>query len=118
MELIEEIDKLYKSIKEPLDRSNQGLMNELDYRCQWLARSAELMADAQILLDKKRGDVAESFINSEQGWNVVKMLIESQTKDEKRAYALAERLNATISHQIDAIRSLLSFEKQSLKLGN
>jgi hypothetical protein len=117
MELIEEIGELYQSIKEPLDRSNTGLMNELDYRCQWLARSVELLADAQLILDTKRGKVAEEFIGTTEGWNVVKMIIESRTKDEKRLVLLAEKLNSTLTHQIDAIRSLLSFEKQSLKLG-
>jgi hypothetical protein len=115
--LLEEISTIYQSIKEPLDRKPEGLMNELDFRCQWLARSVELLADAQLILDTKRGEVAETFIGTEQSWNVVKMLIESRTKDEKRLVLLADKLNSTLTHQIDAIRSLLSFEKQSLKLG-
>jgi hypothetical protein len=117
MTLVEEMDNLYKSLKIGLDRTPQGLCEELDYRSQWLARSAEILADCQLLLDMKRGEVAETFIGTNESWNVVKMLIESKTKDERRLFLLAERLNATITHQIDAVRSLLSFEKESAKLG-
>jgi hypothetical protein len=115
VELSNEVSELYKSIKEPLDRTPEGLVGELDFRGQWLARSAEILADAQIILDKKRGEVAESFVGTEESWNIVKHLIEAKCADEKKLYILSERLNATLVHQIDEIRTLLSYEKESMK---
>jgi hypothetical protein len=112
--LIKEIDGLYKSIKTDLARDPAGLKDELAYRCSWLARSAELKADAQFYLDKKRGEIAEIHIGTKESWSVVKQLIEAQSRDERRILELADRLNATLTHQMDSIRSILSFEKQTL----
>ena len=111
IELAKEIDELYQSIKKPITRDPHGLMDELSYRCEWLARSAEIEADAQYHLDRRRGEVCDLF--DEENWNSLKIKIESETAQERKLLALADRLNATLTHQIDAIRSILSFEKQS-----
>ena len=113
-ELAQEIADLYDYLKKPLDRTPEGLILELDSRGQWLARSAELLADAQVLLDQKRGKAAEVHIGTKESWNVVKHQIEAECVDEKKLFVLAERLNATLTHQMDGIRSILSFEKQSM----
>ncbi len=113
--LAKEVDQIYTFIKLGLDRDPQGLMAELDTRGQYLARSAEIVADAQILLDKKRGEVAEKHLGTEESWNIVKHVIEAQCSDEKKLYVLAERLNATLCHQMDGIRTLLSFAKEELR---
>jgi hypothetical protein len=110
--LAQEVSDIYEAIKAPLDRTPQGLMGELETRGQWLARSAEILADAQIILDAKRGEIAEAHV----GWNIIKHLIEAKCSDEKRLYILSDRLNATLVHQIDEIRTLLSFEKASLPM--
>ena len=114
VDLAKEVNEIYTSIKQPLDRTPQGLMQELDNRGQWLARSAEILADAQIILDSKRGEVAEQFVGTDESWNIVKHLIEAKCSDEKKLYLLVERLNATLSRQIDEIRTLLSYEKAQL----
>jgi hypothetical protein len=115
-ELVKEVDEIYATIKEPLDRSPEGLMGELETRGTYLARSAEILADAGVILDTKRGQVAELYLNGTESWNLVKSLIEAKCSEEKRLYVLAERLNATISHQLDVIRSMLSFAKSEMNL--
>lgn len=114
-ELVKEIDSLYESIKQPLDRTPEGLLAELDFRCQWLARSAEIEAESQEYLDKKRGEEAEKA--NERGFNATtaRDIINAQCSLEKRLYTLAERLNSTLVHQIDSIRSILSYEKEGIK---
>jgi hypothetical protein len=112
--LAEEMDKLYESIKAPLDRTPQGLLAELDFRCQWLARSAEIQADAELIFNKKKGEVAETFLGAEESFNTIKIMIEARCGLEKRLLTLAERLNRTLTHQIEAIRSLVSYEKQGM----
>lgn len=112
-DLADELTMLYQSIKEPISKGNPaGLVDDLDYRCQWLARSAELVADAQYYVNKKMGEVARK---AEVGtaWSVIRAQMESESADEVRLLKLAERLNATLTHQIEAIRSVLSFEKAS-----
>ncbi len=114
-ELADEVDEIYSFIKLGLDRDPQGLTAELDTRGQYLARSAEIVADAQVILDKKRGEVAEKHVGTEESWNIIKHLIEAECSDEKRLYVLAERLNATLTHQCDSIRTLLSFAKEEMR---
>ena len=108
-ELTSELGLIYKRIGQPLSRDTAGLMDELDDRCQWLARSSELLAEAQHILDKRRGEIAEE--NRELGAMILREILSSKSADETRLKNLADRLNATITHQVDAIRSILSFEK-------
>ena len=110
-----ELGKLYESIKAPLDRTPEGLLGELDFRSQWLARSAELEAEAQFILDQKRGEVAER--NSQISATMLREILARECADENRLYKLAERLNSTIVHQIEAVRSIVSYEKESRKHG-
>jgi hypothetical protein len=86
-------------------------MDELDDRCQWLSRAAELLADAQSVLDARKGEVAQGLSGLKLSHYLVKELMTGRVKDQARLHRLAERLNATIVHQIDSIRSILSFEK-------
>lgn len=115
-EILIEIDRPYKSIKEPFDRTPEGLINELDYRSQWLARSAELFADAQRHLDVKRGQESERCFAQAIPASTARDIIAGNSSMENKVFTLAERLNATLTHQIDALRSILSFEKQGMAL--
>lgn len=114
-ELSAELATIYSDIKEPLDRTPEGLLQELDNRGQWLARSAELVAEAQAILDSKRGEASEVYAGRKESWSIIKSLIERDCKLEKKLFTLADRLNATITHQIDEVRSILSFEKEHLR---
>ena len=113
--MIEELKELYASIQKPLPKgSPTDLIEELDYRCQWLARSSEIFADAQRNYDRAKGLEAGKHVGTSESWNIVKSQIEGAVSEEKRILALAERLNSTLSHQLEAIRSMLSFIKADL----
>jgi hypothetical protein len=115
LKLAEEISFLYKNLDEPLDRTAEGLLDRIDFLCQWLSRSAQIVAEAEVIYDWKKGEIAECHINTEQSWNIVKQQIEAGAGEEKRLYLLAERLNATVTHSLDAVRSLVSYEKEERK---
>lgn len=115
LELASELESIYGLVKQGLDRSPEGLLMELDTRCQWLARSAELEAEAQTLVDYARGNTAEQF--PEANATRLREILGKECAEENRLYKLAERLNSTLVHQIDAIRSILSYEKESRRHG-
>lgn len=117
-ELLTELTTIYSNIKEGLDRTPEGLLEELDNRGQWLARSAELVAEAQAILDTKRGEASEAYAGRKESWSIIKALVERDCKLEKKIFTLADRLNATLTHQMDEVRSILSFEKESLRRSN
>ena len=111
LKLAMELSQIYESIKPELDKTQ--LLAELDYRCQWLARSGELIADAQYILDCKRGQVADK--NNNLSATLLREVIARDCAEENRLYKLADRLNATLTHQIDALRTMISFEKESMR---
>jgi hypothetical protein len=114
LKLAEEISYLYKELDSPIDRSSEGLLNRIDFLCQWMSRSAQIVAECEIMYDWKKGEIAETHINTDQSWNIVKQQIEAGAGEEKRLYRLAERLNVAITHSLDAVRTLVSYEKQEL----
>lgn len=116
MTLAEEMGLLYEEIKKPISRGNpEGLMMDLDFRSQWLARSAEILAESQKIYDAKRGKAATEAVEQGLGGNSAKDYIVGECADENRLLVLADRLNSTLVHQIDAIRTLLSYEKQTIQ---
>ena len=100
--------------------SNDG--NELVERITdlniYLARSAAMLSWAQYYYDKAQGEEAEKLVK-EQADNdikisptVFKQLISGRTTNETKILKFTERLNRTITHQIDGVRSQLSYLKQ------
>jgi DNA-binding SARP family transcriptional activator len=113
-ELAQELKSLYDSLG-PFDRGNiEGLMADLDYTNQWLSRSAELLAEAQYHHDKARGDASENHMDATA--TLLRELLGRDCASEARMLKLAERLNATLCHRIDSLRSLISLEKENLKM--
>jgi len=103
--------------------SNDG--NELIERITdlniYLARSASMLSWAQFYYDKAQGEEAEKLVKDQEGTGikisptVFKQLINGRTINEAKILKFTERLNRTITHQIDGVRSQLSYLKQ---LGN
>lgn len=111
--LAEELSLVYGKIKEPIAKGNPlGLIDDLSERCEWLARSAELVAEAQYHLDVARG-IASETVDAKLSWSIAKEIIASKTADNARLLRLADRLHATISNQMKAIITVISFEKES-----
>lgn len=112
VEMAKEIDGYYGFLSEAIDKDNpSGLVADLDRRCQILARSAVLLADAQRILDRARGEAAHK-LPPDMSATLAREHLNFVCADEARLLKLADRLNATLVHQIDAIRSVLSWEKQ------
>lgn len=81
----------------------------------YLAMSAELMSDAKYWLDKKKGEESERLVMDDRYNKLqatqLKNLLDGKVSTENRIYIQCERVNRTITHQIDALRSQLSFLK-------
>lgn len=113
-ELTTELSEIYAHIQSvSIDADIQQLLNELDYCNGSLARSAQLQAEAGALLNKARGIASEEYANGAESFSATqaKYFIESRTSDHTKLYTLAERLNRTLTHRIDSIRTAISFEK-------
>lgn len=87
------------------------------------ARSGYMLAEAKKMYRQKRANEISEIIVAIAKENYLSAkaqnaLVESAAQDEAYLVDWLERVNATCSHQQDALRSILSYEKEQLKLNN
>ena len=89
----------------------------------YLARSSELLAIARKELRKKKSaEIAQTIIAVAKETNlsskVQNQLLESIAEEEAFLVDWLDRINSTIVHQIDGLRSLLSYAKDEMRMAN
>lgn len=87
----------------------------------YLARSGEMLAVAKKELRRKKSSEIQNQIiaiakEACLSATVQNALLESICEEESFLVDWVERINRTCTHQIDALRSLLSYEKEGLRL--
>ena len=87
------------------------------------ARAGQMLADAKLLLRKKKAsEIADMVIKiAKEGYlsaTAQKALIESIAQDEAYFVDWLDRINSMCVHQIDILRSIVSKEKEEMKLSN
>jgi len=106
------------TIEKKMDSNNpHEVQNHLLDLSQLLSLSAVLQTSCKFFLEEKRKQAFS--LCSEQlsvlGATLGRQLIDSHCSVELSAYTLAERQNKAIVHQMDALRSVLSFSKSELE---
>ena len=86
----------------------------------YIARSGKMLADAKYHLAEKKQDetlriISKIIAKDKLSAKVQNSLIESICRDEQYLVDWLERLNRCCTHQNDAMRSLLSYEKEHLR---
>lgn len=87
------------------------------------ARSGVLLADAKKMYRMKRAsEISETIVAiAKENYLSAKAqnaLVDSIAVDEAYLVDWLDRINATCKHQQDALRSILSYEKENLKLNS
>ena len=87
----------------------------------YIARSGKMLADAKYHLNqKKKDETVELIVNliskDKLSAKVQNALIDSICKDEQYLVDWIDRINRACTHQQDAMRSLLSYEKENLRI--
>ena len=87
----------------------------------YIARSGKMLADAKYILNKRKKDETVDLITrliskDKLSAKVQNSLIDSICRDEQYLVDWLERLNRAATHQQDAARSLLSYEKENLRI--
>ena len=78
----------------------------------YLARSAVLLSEAQFLMDNKFAAETERLIGNELLTpSIITNLGKARCSTENKLYKLVERINRTITHQIEGIRTQISYLK-------
>ena len=117
-QLTKELNDIYKYCTTNYNQDDGGILTERITELNvYLARSSALLSHAQYHYDKAQGKEAEKIIRDEGKTGikisptVFKQLINGRTVNEAKILKFTERLNRTITHQIDGVRSQLSYLK-------
>jgi hypothetical protein len=95
-------------------RSDNGaeVVARIDTLGGYMARSGKLKADAEWfynkLIDSEIMNCLQSMMHEKLSTSTVNKMIEAKAKDYKYLLTWADRVNRSCTHQIDAMRSILS----------
>lgn len=123
--MLEKLKKEAKEIQDYLDITCSENPEELQERIRivmsLLSRTSFMLAEAKRYLRAKKSDEIKAqiceIVNLQYlSAKVQNALLDSIAKEESYLVDWLDRLNATATHQVDGLRSLLSYEKENLRL--
>jgi hypothetical protein len=121
--LSNEADEIEKYLEITASTNPEELQERLTILMPYMARSGEMLAEAKRSLRKRKSEEINNTIiriakESHLSASVQNALLESIAEDEHYLVDKLDRINRACVHQIDAVRSLLSYEKEGLRLSN
>ena len=121
MELTEyqaKYEAMLKFLEQPLNKEYDALMSRMEHLGILLARAGDYMTEAAYKIDEVV-DI-ECQVNLElldkYSASTFNMMIKAKAKDWNKLKLGFERCCSSAVHQIDAIRTILSFEKAKMNL--
>lgn len=122
------MEDFYKEINEisgylniTCSNNPQEIQERISTIMVYMMRTGEMLADAKKMLRKKKSNEIQNTIlriakDNCLSAKVQNALLDSIAEDEAYLVDRLDRLNASCVHQLDALRTLLSYEKESLRL--
>lgn len=117
----QEINEISDYLNITCSNNPQEIQERISVIMVYMMRTGEMLADAKKTLRRKKSDEIQNTIIRIAKENclsakVQNVLLDSIAEDEAFLVDRLDRLNASCTHQLDALRTLLSFEKESLRL--
>ena len=113
-EITTELDKYYKVLQSNYNEGDGNALTEkLKHISIILAYSSELMAWAQFHVDNAKGEWAEKLHDEGYSATVLSKILDSKIAQESRVLKLCDRLNSSCRHQIDSLRTQISYIKDT-----
>lgn len=121
MTVSEELRAMQNYMEDTCSNNPEEIRNRIIDLMVYLARSGEMLAVAKKELRRKKSSEIQNQIiaiakEACLSATVQNALLESICEEESFLVDWVERINRTCTHQIDALRSLLSYEKEGLRL--
>lgn len=119
--ILSEIETIQEYLEVTCSNNPEEIQERIAVIMPYMARSGEMLADAKRMLRKRKtSEISNTIIQiaKEQflSAKVQNTLLESIAEDEAYLVDRLDRINAACTHQLDALRSLLSYEKENLRL--
>ena len=124
-ELTEKAERMIDFLQKPLPKSDSpdyhdSLIKRLDTLNIAMTQSGEYRTAAEYkidcVIDLEIGEKIAEIMDGKLATSTVNMWIKSKARDWTRLKNAFDRVNSASVHQIDAIRSILSWEKAKINL--
>ncbi len=117
----QEIKEISDYLNITCSNNPQEIQERISIIMVYMMRTGEMLADAKKMLRRKKSDEIQNTIIQIAKENclsakIQNALLESIAEDEAFLVDRLDRLNASCVHQLDALRTLLSYEKEALRL--
>lgn len=121
MNMEDEITTISDYLNITCSNNPQEIQERISVIMVYMMRTGEMLAEAKKMLRKKKSDEIQNTIISIAKENCLSAKIQNALLDsiaEKESFLVdrLDRLNASCTHQIDALRTLLSYEKEAMRL--
>ena len=121
MGIDEEIKQMSDYLNITCSNNAAEIQDRISVLSVYLFRSGEMLADAKKELRRKKSEEIQNTILNIARENclsakIQNALLDSIAEDESYLVDKLDRLNASITHNIDGLRTLLSYEKEALRL--
>jgi len=119
-DLLSEAEAIQDIIEQPVPEEIEAIVNWGNELLGYIARTGKMKADARYHLDKKKisaiMDTLREIGKNAMPASTLNDLIKTNCENENYLYEWCERLNRSATHQLDWLRSLVSKEKEQMRL--
>lgn len=121
MNLLQEVQQIQDYLDIECSENPEEVLERIRAIMPYISRTAFMLAEAKkALRRKKASEISNTIISiaKEQclSAKVQNTLIDSIAEEEAYLVDWLERLNAAATHQVDALRSILSYEREQLRI--
>ncbi len=113
-------DKMQSFLEQKPSDQEEGLIDRLELLQILMAQSGDCLANAKYLLDMRKNDsITQSLKEALAGdWSttIIHKKIDALCREENFLVNRFDRINSSAVHQIDALRSILSYRKAQMTL--
>lgn len=120
-DLMSEAGAIQKFLEEPFSDEIESVVSRGDELLGYIARTGKMRADAKFHLDRKmKSSIMEQVKEMGEGLKLpastLNELVKANCEAENYLFLWCERLNRSATHQLDWLRSLVSKEKEEMRL--
>lgn len=119
-DLLSEAEAIQEMLEQPVPEEIEAIVNWGNELLGYIARTGKMKADARYHLDKKKKssimDTLRDIGKNAMPASTLNDLVKANCENENYLYEWCERLNRSATHQLDWLRSLVSKEKEQMRL--
>src|SRR5678815_3533937 len=113
-------DKMQSFLEQKASDQEEGLIDRLELLQVLLAKSGNYLAEAKYLLDQKKNDsitiALKDALAGDWSTTIIHKKIDALCREENFLVNRFDRINSSAVHQIDALRTVISYRKAQMSI--